>query len=154
MTRLTVHSARYVFGWTILLTHFGAIGVYVFMANTSISDTKQLLSVLVGALALVPLTAVYAVTFFRFVVANPSVARRDKTERMDWGPFAVQFFVILLFSITLIGGIAYLFRYEYLIVEFENINKFVSFMESIFAVFLGLTFSKLFPMEWEARQND
>lgn len=101
------------------------------------------------SVSLLLLTAVYATTFYRFVVANPVVLEAVGKEKIDFAPFIVQFVVILLFSATLLGRICVLFNEERFVNGYENIQKFVAFVETVFAVFLGLTFSRLFPMQSE-----
>ena len=110
---------------------------------------EALSDIIAGALAIAPLTVTYAVTFFRYVVANRVVSADERAERVDILPFSIMYAVTLLFCASLFCSIVYLFNNPQAVGGYENIKLVTSGLEALFGVFLGLTFSSLFPMQWE-----
>lgn len=146
---MNLAASRYTFGVTILVCHFGAIALFVFLGLSKQTGPNALTDVLGGALAIAPLTLTYAVTFFRYVVANRVVKDVERQEHVDPLPFSVMYGVTLLFCISLIGAIIFLFNNAQAVGGYENIKLVTSSLEVLFGVFLGLIFSSLFPMQWE-----
>jgi hypothetical protein len=146
---MNLATSRYIFGTTILICHFGAMALYVILGLNKQTGPDALSDILAGALAIAPLTVTYAVTFFRYVVANRVVKEEERQEPVDFLPFSIMYGVTLLFCISLIGSIIYLFNNSQLVGGYENIKVVTSGLEVIFGVFLGLIFSSLFPLQWE-----
>lgn len=152
----TIHNARYIFGSIILATHFLSIALYIYFAFKMIAPSSESFwPTVLGVSSLLPLTGIYATTFWRYVVRNPYIPKEQKSDPMDSGPFYLQLAMVLFFSVALLAVIAFFFiNPEYAGSAFESIPSIVSLMEMLFGAFIGLTFSALFPLQWEQGRRE
>ncbi|MEJ6388935.1 hypothetical protein [Gymnodinialimonas ulvae] len=145
---MTVYKARYAIGLLVLIGHFVAIAVFVYLVDKKVLDA-DFLTYADGVAVLAPFTLLYATVFYRYVAANPRAVKADKRRKFDTLPFLVQFVTVLLFVMTLIGSIVWAFNNINDIEGVGNISAVVGIVDTVFAVFVSMTFSQLFPLEWE-----
>ena len=146
---MTLYLARYIIGLTVLIGHFAAIGFYLYLVDRSVLDANIYVYA-DGVAVLAPFTLLYATVFYRYVAANPYAVARDKKQPMDVLPFAVQFGMVLLFVLAILFAIWWGFGNMSRIEGVGNISAVVGIVDTVFAVFVSMTFSQLFPMAWEA----
>lgn len=129
-------KVRYVFGWTILFTHFATIAaVFVYGINR-----LQLTEVVGAILTVAPLTSLYLMAFLRHVVAPQVPLDKSKMPRPA---YFVQLVLVLLFCFCLLVGTVYLFWSA--TIAYENIGVYTGLVETLFAVYMALIFNSLFP---------
>lgn len=146
---MNIHKARYFIGLLVLIGHFTSIGYYIYLVQARFPD-PELAMFLDGVAALLPFTLLYATVFYRYVVANPTASKAASSQPMGWAPFLVQFAVVAMFiaaiHLVLRWGFADITRFG----GVQNIGTAIAGVDSVFAVFVSMTFSTLFPLEWEA----
>lgn len=106
-------------------------------APDPISETMQ------GVITIAPITAVYVVAFIRYASLKPSEIDDEDGHSVPYGSFSVQYFVLILFVVSLVGGIVWLFESGML--RFEDIPLFTGGLETVFGAYLAIIFHKLFP---------
>jgi hypothetical protein len=102
-----------------------------------------------GVTAIIPFTLLYASVFYHYVVSNPTGSAEAKSTPVDRGPFIIQVSMISFFVICLIGAMLIAFANRSEIGGIENIPVILGGVDTLFAVFVSMTFSTLFPLEWE-----
>ncbi|MEL6960943.1 MAG: hypothetical protein AAGL89_18565 [Pseudomonadota bacterium] len=149
---MNLHRARYAIGLLVLLGHFSAIGTYLYLVSAKFPQ-PEITMFLDGVAALTPFTLLYATVFYRYVVANPTASQAAVQAPMGWGPFLIQFFLVAMFIVAL--HVVMLFGFNN-IASFGGLNNIpmaLAGVDSVFAVFVSMTFSTLFPLEWEASRT-
>jgi len=152
---MTVYSARYTIGSLVLLGHFASIALYLTLVESGGVVLDPDIFVFVdGVAALAPFTLLYATVFYRYVAANPRTVARDRRRQMDVLPFAVQFLTVAAFIAALLFAVWWGCTNVNRIGGVGNISAVVGIVETVFAVFISITFAQLFPMEWEAALDE
>jgi len=149
---MNLHRARYAIGLLVLIGHFTSIAFYVWSVSQTFPE-PDLTMFLDGVAALLPFTLLYATVFYRYVVANPTASKNAINTPMGWAPFLVQFSIVALFIGALHLVIGYGFSNLASFGGLNNIPMAVAGVDSVFAVFVSMTFSTLFPLEWEASKT-
>lgn len=137
---LALRATRYIIGLTIMLAHFATVGVYVFFG----SGRMEMPEVLQGVATVAPVAAIYVTTFLNYVVSTPGQAPDELNATMRTEAFLVQYLVVLLFCVALIGLPLYTFITGRL--RYEDASLYTGGIDTVFAGYLGLIFKKLFPL--------
>lgn len=149
---ISVYGTRYTFGILILLIQFASIGLYFALGFEYQRGPNAVSDVVAGAATIFPLTATYALTFVRYVVANPVARKKERRMKFDTMPFLVQLFIILIFGASLLWMIWFLFKNEMVVGGYQNIKIATAFLQTMFGSYLALIFGTLFPVAWQAQQ--
>lgn len=139
---IPLRATRYIFGVTIMLFHFLAIGVFLWLGSQRLPLTE----VLQGAGTVAPVAAIYLTTFVTYVASNPRLAPDEKNNPVSAGAFGVQYFIILLFSLALVSVPAFIFVTS--AARHEDASLYTAFIDTVFAGYLGIIFKRLFPLNW------
>lgn len=148
---ISVRSSRLVIGWTVLLSHFIAIGLIFYYGSNRFGE-NTISEVMQGVLSVAPVTAIYVVAFVRYSTIRREELTDEYEQEFYISSFAVQYFVIALFSGSLVAGIIILF--ETGILRFQDIPIFTGGLDTIFGAYLAVIFHRLFPAKVFSGEQD
>lgn len=134
-----LRSARFIFGATIMLSHFGTIAAYFLLGSKRLA----IADVLQGVGTVSAVAAIYLTTFLNYVANNP-VKAPDEDTVISVGAFTVQYFIVLMFSAALLGLPVYTFETGML--PYDEVPLYTAGLDTVFAGYLGIIFKRLFPL--------
>ncbi|NSZ02364.1 hypothetical protein G6M70_15015 [Agrobacterium tumefaciens] len=146
---MKLRGTRYVFGSSILFAHFATIFIYFIYGNRYLRG--DIAEIMQGILTVAPVSALYLTAFLNYVTGYPRGAPDENdpaTGRIGLPSFLVQYFVILVFCVALIGGPIYVFNTGAF--KFENVKLITGSIDTLFAGYLGIIFKRLFPQPKES----
>ncbi len=141
MPGVPVRATRYIFGTTVLFSHFGVIFIFLFYGLIkSYLDHAEIIQ---GILSVSPLSAIYVSLFIKYVANNPQIRSEEEGVSLSKLPFLIQFVVVLSFCALLIFIPVYVFSTA--AIEIENIKMYTGLVDTVFSAYLGVIFGSLFP---------
>jgi hypothetical protein len=139
---MNLRLVRYIYGLTILITYFITVLIFFLYGVSLYPDDPA--EIVQGILVVAPVAAIYVTPFVKYVARNRTISRDEVDQRMDYAPFSVQYAIIIMFGLGLTCGSLYLFHSG--VLKTTNIKLFVSIVDTIFAVYMGIIFEQLFPI--------
>lgn len=136
---LGLRTTRYVIGVTIMAAHFATIAVFLMMG----AARMEMSEVLQGVATVTGVAAIYVTAFVTYVANTPNKAADEVDATVSTEAFLVQFVIVLVFCVALIGLPIWIFITGQL--KYEDASLYTGAIDTVFAAYLGIIFKKLFP---------